>query len=290
MMMECRRISSCYSTTLIALLCLVTLVNAQDSDILKPTYDDASKRLKFFDIAKPFTLGCNVTQDGLELSWSKDGKNVSEIESLKGRFNLIPAERKFIISRALETDAGVYTCSVHKLNASQNITVVANVLVKFESTEVGKTNIVEGEKLSLHCIAYGSEPKITWIIGNNTYNASKDRIVLQEDERGVENALLTIESITLDDYADFTCEARNNATDVTGKPARVTMTVRVRGKYAALYVFVGIIAEVVVLCAIILICEKRRNKTEIEESDTDQSPDQNKNGYNGNDSELRQRK
>uniref|UniRef100_T1DHN0 Putative basigin n=1 Tax=Anopheles aquasalis TaxID=42839 RepID=T1DHN0_ANOAQ len=287
--MECRRIS-CYSTTLVALLCLVTLVNAQDSDVLKPTYDDASKRLKYFDIGKALTLGCDVTQDGLELSWLKDGKNVSEVESLKGRFNLIPAERKFIITRTVESDAGEYTCSVPKLNQSRNITVVANVLVKFESTEVGKTNIVEGEKLSLHCIAYGSEPRITWIIGNNTYKASKDRIVLQEDDRGVENALLTIESITLDDYAEFTCEARNNATDVTGKPATVTMTVRVRGKYAALYVFVGIIAEVVVLCAIILICEKRRNKTEIEESDTDQSPDQNKNGYNGNDSELRQRK
>ncbi|XP_035779635.1 uncharacterized protein LOC118459909 isoform X2 [Anopheles albimanus] len=244
------------------------------ADLLKPNYDDASKRLKYFDIGKALTLGCDVTQDGLELSWSKDGTNVSEVESLKGRFNLIPAERKFIITRTLESDAGVYTCSVHKLNESRNINVVANVLVKFESTEVGKTNIVEGEKLSLHCIAYGSKPKITWIIGNNTYNASKDRIVLQEDDRGIENALLTIESITLDDYAEFTCEGRNNATDITGKPAMVTMTVRVRGKYAALYVFVGIIAEVVVLCAIILICEKRRNKTEIEESDTDQSPDQ----------------
>lgn len=105
----------------------------------------------------------------------------------------------------------------------------------------------------------------------------------------------------LTDYNDYTCEARNNATDITGKPAHVTMTVRIRGmisepptniglsaswsllmliffsflgKYAALYVFVGIIIEVVVLCAIILICERRRNKTEVDESDTDQSPDQ----------------
>lgn len=55
---------------------------------------------------------------------SKDGTNVSEVESLKGRFNLIPAERKFIITRTLESDAGVYTCSVHKLNESRNINVV----------------------------------------------------------------------------------------------------------------------------------------------------------------------
>lgn len=45
-------------------------------------------------------------------------------------------------------------------------------------------------------------------------------------------------------------------------------------KYAALWPFLGICAEVFVLCAIILIYEKKRNKTELEESDTDQSPDQ----------------
>ncbi|XP_040167940.1 uncharacterized protein LOC120902922 isoform X1 [Anopheles arabiensis] len=261
------------------------------ADVLLPNYDQASTSLKIFDIAKALTLGCNITQEGnFELSWAKDGKNVSEVESLKDRFKILAAERKFVISRALETDAGQYTCSVPQLGVSKSFNVVANVVVKFESTEIGKTNIVEGERLTLHCIAYGTDPKITWTVGNNTYNASTDHIVLEEDERGVENAKLIIDSIKLDDYADYTCEARNNATEFTGKPAQVLITVRVRGKYAALYVFLGIIVEVVLLCAIILICEKRRNKTEIEESDTDQSPDQNKNGYHGNESELRQRK
>uniref|UniRef100_A0A182VUE8 Ig-like domain-containing protein n=1 Tax=Anopheles minimus TaxID=112268 RepID=A0A182VUE8_9DIPT len=314
--------------------------------VLLPNYDHVGTSLKIFDIAKSVTLGCNITQEGnFELSWAKDGKNVSEVESLKDRFKLLTAERKLIISRALETDAGQYTCSVPQLGVSKNFNVVgkhpvalvksvttANVVVKFESTEIGKTNIVEGERLTLHCIAFGTDPKISWIVGesarpgsilehsesitllgsvlylihgnlsnapclsylpivgNNTFNASTDHIVLEEDERGVENAKLIIDSITLNDYADYTCEARNNASDFTGKPAQVMITVRVRGKYAALYVFLGIIVEVVLLCAIILICEKRRNKTEIEESDTDQSPDQNKNGYHGNESELRQRK
>ncbi|XP_049280257.1 uncharacterized protein LOC125762342 isoform X1 [Anopheles funestus] len=270
---------------------VATLLTTTAADVLLPNYDQASTSLKIFDIAKSVTLGCNITQEGnFDLSWAKDGKNVSEVESLKDRFKLLPAERKLIISRALETDAGQYTCSVPQLGVSKNFNVVANVVVKFESTEIGKTNIVEGERLTLHCIAFGTDPKISWIVGNNTYNASTDHIVLEEDERGVENAKLIIDSITLNDYADYTCEARNNASDFTGKPAQVMITVRVRGKYAALYVFLGIIVEVVLLCAIILICEKRRNKTEIEESDTDQSPDQNKNGYHGNESELRQRK
>jgi len=41
------------------------------------------------------------------------------------------------------------------------------------------------------------------------------------------------------------------------------------GKFAALWPFLGICAEVLILCLIILIYEKRRNKSELEESDTD---------------------
>ncbi|XP_058818772.1 uncharacterized protein LOC131681761 isoform X2 [Topomyia yanbarensis] len=263
---------------------------AASAEILQPNYDDPSTSLKYFDIGKALTLGCNITKEGYDLSWSKEGKNVSEIESLKDRYRILNEERKFIISRALESDAGSYTCSVRALNASRTFNVVANVIVKFESTEIGKTNMVEGEKLTLHCLTFGSNPRLTWIIGNKTYTTTTDHVHLNEDDKGVENALLTIESVAMSDYTDYTCEGRNNATDVSGRPAHVTITVRIRGKYAALYVFLGIIAEVVVLCAIILICERRRNKTEVEESDTDQSPDQHKNGHNGNASELRQRK
>lgn len=287
--MECKLISR-YSPLFV--LFLATLVNAQTvSDILHPNYDNPSGSLKYFDIAKAMTLGCNITKEGdYELSWSKDGENVSEIESLQNRYRILNAERKFIINRALESDAGSYTCSVWALNASKTFNVVANVIVKFESTEIGKTNMVEGEKLSLRCLAFGSHPKLSWLVGNTSLSMSTDRILLEEDDKGLENARLTIEAVKMSDYTDYTCVARNNATDITGKPASVTITVRIRGKYAALYVFIGIIAEVVVLCIIILICERRRNKTEIEESDTDQSPDQHKNGHNGNSSELRQRK
>ncbi|XP_053692158.1 uncharacterized protein LOC128740621 [Sabethes cyaneus] len=263
---------------------------AASAEILQPNYDDPSSSSKFYDIGKAITLGCNVTKEGYDLSWFKDGKNVSDIVSLKDRYRILNEERKFIISRSLESDAGTYTCAVLALNASRTFNVVANVFVKFESTEIGKTNMVEGEQLSLHCIAFGTNPRINWIIGNKTYTTGTDHIHLDEDDKGIENARLTIEAVAMSDYLDYTCEARNNATDFTGRLAHATITVRIRGKYAALYVFLGIIAEVVVLCAIILICERRRNKTEVEESDTDQSPDQHKNGHNGNASELRQRK
>lgn len=47
----------------------------------------------------------------------------------------------------------------------------------------------------------------------------------------------------------------------------------IAGKYAALWPFLGICAEVFLLCSIILIYEKKRDKTEMEESDTDQGPE-----------------
>ncbi|XP_055588574.1 uncharacterized protein LOC129740941 isoform X2 [Uranotaenia lowii] len=244
-------------------------------EVLIPNFDDPSTSLKYFDIGKALTLGCNVTIAGThELSWSKDGVNVSDIESLKDRYRIIKEENKFIISRALDSDAGSYACSIRAQNASRSFNVVANVVVKFQSTEIGKTNMVEGDALKLHCVAYGTNPHLTWVVGNHTLSSGTDHINLEKDDKGVENAILIISSVTMADYTDYTCRAENSATSFTGKPAEVTITVRIRGKYAALYVFLGIIAEVVVLCLIILICEKRRNKTEIEESDTDQSPDQ----------------
>jgi len=45
--------------------------------------------------------------------------------------------------------------------------------------------------------------------------------------------------------------------------------VRSVDKLAALWPFLGIVGEVVILCAIIFIYEKRRNKPDFEESETD---------------------
>jgi len=42
---------------------------------------------------------------------------------------------------------------------------------------------------------------------------------------------------------------------------------------AALWPFLGICAEVIILCLVIFIYEKKRNKSEFEESDTDQGPE-----------------
>lgn len=42
----------------------------------------------------------------------KVAKNVREIPQLNGRHNIIAKEGKFVIERALEDDAGNYSCSI----------------------------------------------------------------------------------------------------------------------------------------------------------------------------------
>ena len=73
-----------------------------------------------------------------------------------------------------------------------------------------------------------------------------------------------IEDAVNDDRRGYKCVVYN-----TSQPERCTESVfflRVKDKYAALWPFIGIVAEVVVLCIIIFMCEHGRNsKSEFED-------------------------
>lgn len=110
--------------------------------------------------------------------------------------------------------------------------------------------------------------------GNKTYDDSEGRVKLLENkEKNIPKGILQIDEVTMEDRNMYTCGASNIASKFTNATESTTF-VRVKDKLAALWPFLGICAEVVVLCTIILIYEKKRNKTELDESDTDGSPEQ----------------
>ena len=80
-------------------------------------------------------------------------------------------------------------------------------------------------------------------------------------EQGVERGELALEGAERSDAGLYTC------VPVGGTPAETTL--RVKDQFAALWPFLGICAEVFVLCAIILVYERRRTKPELDDSDTD---------------------
>lgn len=148
--------------------------------------------------------------------------------------------------------------------------------------------------VSIACIIFIS------ISDDEVFEESRGRIILEPDERNIKNAYLYIENVVLEDRKTYNCTGTNDAIkfgNANYTEAQEYIYVRVKGnifsfnqfksnisihfassgvlgKLAALWPFLGICAEVFVLCAIILIYEKRRNKAELEESDTDQSPEQ----------------
>lgn len=94
-------------------------------------------------------------------------------------------------------------------------------------------------------------------------------IIIDTDIKELEG--LTISKLiknqtSMDDKGKYFCKAK----DHMDSEEEAVGLLHVKDKLAALWPFLGICAEVFILCAIILIYEKRRNKTEQEDSDTDQ--------------------
>ena len=84
-----------------------------------------------------------------------------------------------------------------------------------------------------------------------------------------DHSVVKIEDATYEDRAWYMCKVTN----AHGQEAVMETLVRVKDKYAALYPFIGIVAEVVVLCLVIFICERRKTKSEEVEEEEE---------YNGN--------
>lgn len=234
---------------------------AQEVVNVVPNYDFPDEKVRIYYIKRPLVLKCVLSVQGeYEVQWIKDGRPVGEVESLKNRYSTSGGE--FKVQTSAEEDAGNYECLFPVVNLRASIEVLANVQVALTSD----MNVVESETLHLTCAVVGTQPLISWLVGNESYTESRDRIVLEEDN-GVANARLIMADVQLDDRNYFTCIARNKASQLLGENAEATTLLRVRSKYAAFWPFLGICIEVLVLCVAIWICERRRLSKMADESD-----------------------
>jgi len=255
---------SCESIVVFFLLSIVSI----QAQRLIPNYDNVEHKLKVFDdrYYHPLILSCNITAPGnYTLQWRRNGTLVSEDPQLRGRHQIIDVEYKLIIVPALEEDAGLFTCSVPEFLESHDFNVVANVYFRFNPPNV---YLIEGNRLEIYCLAYGTNPDITWTVGNQTYNESNGNVILREDWRGINNSILIIESVSYSDRKVYNCTATNMAVkfgNVGYEVAFESTLVRIREKMAPVWPVCGIACEVVVLFLIFFIYEKTKNKEESDE-------------------------
>ncbi|XP_076764274.1 immunoglobulin domain-containing protein Bsg [Xylocopa sonorina] len=232
----------------------------------------------------PLKLECANKTAGEKLQWFKENSPVQT--ALSGKEDFFKLENEtgtLVLLKDIDELYGNYTCK------GNNTSTEFRILQKPTAYMPKSTSVVEGEKLHLTCAGKQSPGiKVAWTFGNQNYTHSSGRVKLGWDhERGIYGAVLTVENIEINDRGDIFCRVSYNWTDFNNTANAKTL-LRVKDKLAALWPFLGICAEVVVLCAIILVYEKKRNKAELEESDTDQSPDTKPTP--NKDSDVRQRK
>uniref|UniRef100_A0A0A9WMP9 Basigin n=1 Tax=Lygus hesperus TaxID=30085 RepID=A0A0A9WMP9_LYGHE len=256
---------------------------------LEPVLDD-NAAFKILDLRVSNTLKCKIVdgdEDDVKISWKRDGKDVTSFNTEDDPTKFAVVNNDLIIRRTVDEDVDTYSCeaTVGSETVKKDVPTVSKPHLKIIAAAV----VIEGQKLRLECLAFGTpKPTISWRFENDTYTETEGRVKLTKNSQGLENAIFEIESSELSDRGDYFCVAANDATTAQNSSVEIKTYVRVKDKLAAVWPFIGICAEVIILCSIIFAYERNRSKMDLDESDTDAGADQ-KTADTGKDS-VRQRK
>jgi len=227
--------------------------------------EDESEFTKRVIPGKEFALNCTIEDDSASVQWLKDDQRVETNDRIT-----VYSNGSLEIDVANSTDVGTYVCQEVRTIDSKVKPVRHEFRVYELSVSMLKPSrmVVEGADINITCEATGNPiPTIVWMMNDEVLtNSSSSQIVITEVAGSTPDSTLLIKEATNDNRGMYTCIIDN-----TEGAAPITMktNVRVKGLYAALWPFLGIVAEVVVLCAIIFFFERRRSNAEYEESDTD---------------------
>ncbi|XP_068012299.1 basigin [Melanerpes formicivorus] len=189
----------------------------------------------------------------------------------------------YTIEGNMEEHSGVYEC-IYKTNpvvkAQVNVSVAPQVTA-YKKSEHGN----EGDTGVLTCKSASFPPVDYWVwrkAGQEPIANGSGRYIIKSSGNKTELRILKL-SIE-EDTGDYHC----NATNAYGTGG-TALSLRVRSRLAALWPFLGIVAEVLVLVTIIFIYEKRRKPDELPDDDDGGSAPLKSNATNHKDKNVRQR-
>lgn len=208
------------------------------------------------------TVACRATDltaatpDQYEITWQHDGKTLVDGDKYS-----IFSNGTLLIKNTKRDDMGEYQCTFvffptsprdrHEVKPLPPIVNAGPAIVSHDNNK----NMVQGDVLELKCEVAGyPKPTVTWFKDNVKMNTT-DRINFHEYKGAF--GKLKIFALEDSDEGYYKCLAENI---IPPYNATAEMRIRVKDKLAALWPFLGIVAEVIVLCVIILVYEKRRSK------------------------------
>ncbi|XP_068852965.1 basigin isoform X2 [Aphelocoma coerulescens] len=225
------------------------------------------------------TLSCNVSAPYFAImghKWIHGGKVVEEDKDTS-------AFTSYVINGKREEHSGIYECVYEanpQIRGQLNISVAPQV-VAYKKSEHGN----EGDTGVLVCKNPSFPAVTTWSwqkSGHGLLENASGRYIIKSSGNKTELRILKLD--IEQDTGDYFCNGTNSIG--TGD---AMVNLRVRSRLAALWPFLGIVAEVLVLVTIIFIYEKRRKPDEVPDDDDGGSAPLKSNATNHKDKNVRQR-
>jgi len=236
---------------------LASIAHAQSGDEIKVV----------LQYKQDVTLNCGEAgADAFVYNQTKEANgNLTHVKMESGGKITVTGQSAVIKDLRREEIDGVYTCRTGPTADDLKKTFKKQVGPFFYTPEKRSVTITEGGPVDLTCkLLYGGENPVTfeWIRDNNTTLSDGGRYKIVNDANSTRLTILKVEDA---DKGHFNCTASNEFGS-----HNEAIQLRVKDQLAALWPFLAIVAEVIVLCLIILIYEKRCNKKpSTNEEDTD---------------------
>ncbi|XP_023798866.1 basigin, partial [Cyanistes caeruleus] len=229
--------------------------------------------------ADKLILSCNMSAPQPTITghkWIRWDK-VLEQDEKSGAFT------SYTINGKKEEHSGIYECVYEgnpQIRGQINISVAPQVTA-YKKSEHGN----EGDTGVLTCKNPSFPAVTTWSwykSGHGLLENASGRYIIKSSGNKTELRILKLD--IEQDTGDYFCNGTNSFG--TGD---ATVNLRVRSRLAALWPFLGIVAEVLVLVTIIFIYEKRRKPDEVPDDDDGGSAPLKSNATNHKDKNVRQR-
>ncbi|KAL4608065.1 hypothetical protein GN956_G25140 [Arapaima gigas] len=209
-------------------------------------------------------LTCNLTNPSSSVKgqyWTRNEKVIDATKKDTSDLHMV-----YKLEKIDSSTGGLYTCIFQTADEDLKQTIEVKTMPQvaaYKHSEHGNEN----DKGVLVCVSHGYPPPTDWTWFKMKENDEKEPIGNSTDKYEIkstpEKTTLSIMNLNIEtDAGKYMCQGSNEF-----GIAENTIQLRVRSRLAALWPFLGIVVEVIVLITVIFIYEKRRKPDEIGDDD-----------------------